>query len=212
MSKHLKSPGNKLVNYKDWEIAMINTLKYQIYIVSPDYDFMWANQEFEKEIGLPLKELKGKKCYEVIHKADKPPEICLLRQMLKDNEFRLMDTEVERNGKTLHISATPVLDDKGNLEKIIYILTDVTEYKKTETKIKNIRQGLQTMFDYSPFAIMTVGKDKKIRYVNKNGLDLMGYKSLEELAGQVCHNVVCPSEEGKCPILDLNPKVDKSEK
>jgi len=212
MSKHLESPGSKLLDYEDWKPIMLNTLKYQIYIVSPEYDFIWVNPAFEEAIGRPLSELKGKKCYQVIHQLDKPPKICPLSQMLHDKEFKLMETEIELNGKTLHVSATPVLDDRGGLEKVIHILTDMTEHKKAEARIKSIQQGLQTMFDYSPFAIMTIGKDKKIRYVNKSGLDLMGYKSLEELAGQICHSVVCPAEEGKCPILDLNQKVDKSEK
>ena len=212
MIERLESPGSKLVDYEGWKTIMLNTLKYQIYIVSPEYDFIWVNPAFENEIGLTLKELKGKKCYQVLHNADKPPEMCGLHKMLKDNEFTLMETEIELNGKSLYVSATPVLDDKGNLEKVIHILTDITEHKKAEARIKSIQQGLQTMFDYSPFAIMTIGRDKKIRYVNKSGLDLMGYKSLEELAGQVCHNVVCPAETGKCPILDLNQKVDKSEK
>ncbi len=29
---------------------------------------------------------------------------------------------------------------------------------------------------------------------------------------KVCHQLVCPAEEGKCPILDLGQKVDFSEK
>lgn len=109
---------------------MLNTFSCQIYVVSTDYGFIWANKAFEDEIGLKLGDLKGKKCYQIFHQLDKPPEMCLLYQMMKSNEFKLMETEVERQGRRLLISGTPVLDDRGRLEKVIHIGLDVTEAQK----------------------------------------------------------------------------------
>jgi PAS domain S-box-containing protein len=151
---------------------MLNTLKYQIYIVSPEYDFIWVNPAFEEAIGLTLKELKGKKCYQVLHQADKPPEMCLLRQMLKDNEFKLMETEIEINGKSLHVSATPVLDDQGRLEKVIHILTDITEHKKVQEAFKESQEHTrivsELLSDYSFRVDVDALGQVRLSYVSEN--------------------------------------------
>jgi PAS domain S-box-containing protein len=72
--------------------------------------------------------------------------------------------------------------------------------------------SLQTILDATPYCLMLVGEDKIIRYANSATLELFGYESEAEMVGQVCHEFVCPAEEGKCPVLDLGQKVDKSER
>jgi PAS domain S-box-containing protein len=47
--------------------------------------------------------------------------------------------------------------------------------------------------------------------VNPKALSLIGAKK-EEVVGQVCHTFVCPAEQGKCPITDLNQTVDNAER
>ncbi|MBI5779549.1 MAG: PAS domain S-box protein [Planctomycetes bacterium] len=174
MIEHLESPGDKLVDYENWKAIMLNTLKYQIYIVSPEYDFIWVNKAFEEEIGLSLSELKGKKCYEVIHRANKPSEICLLYNMLKDNKFRLMETEVELNGKTSHISATPVLDGKGNLEKVIHILTDISEHKRAEESLLLSRNQMEAVAKIGITVNSTLNISEVLNYILTGALEVTG--------------------------------------
>ncbi len=153
---------------------MLNTLKYQIYIVSPEYNFIWANQAFEAAIGLPLSQLKGKKCYQVLHNADKPPEMCLLYKMFKDNEFRLMETEIELSGKTFHLSATPVLDDQGGLEKVIHILTDITERKRAEEAILFFRNQMEAVAKIGVTVNSTLDISEVLSHILTGTLEVTG--------------------------------------
>src|SRR5690606_33047997 len=50
------------------------------------------------------------------------------------------------------------------------------------------------IIDVNPIAIKTIGRSK------------------EEIVGNICHQFICPTEVGKCPISDLGLTVDKSEK
>jgi PAS domain-containing protein len=34
----------------------------------------------------------------------------------------------------------------------------------------------------------------------------------EQIIGRVCHQFICPAEQGKCPITDLHQQVDNSER
>lgn len=73
-------------------------------------------------------------------------------------------------------------------------------------------QTLQTVLDSTPYCIMLVDKSKTIRYVNDAALALFGYESKRQVVGCICHDIVCPSEKGHCPVWDHGIKLDKSER
>ena len=58
--------------------------------------------------------------------------------------------------------------------------------KLTETIIENV-----------PIGIMIVGKDKKIKRINKRALEIVGFDSAEELVDKICHANICPAEIGR---------------
>jgi PAS domain S-box-containing protein len=60
--------------------------------------------------------------------------------------------------------------------------------------------------------MIVVGRDKKIRRVNKTALTMMGLDSPADLIGSVCHRKICPAELNACPLLDLGQSVDNSER
>jgi PAS domain S-box-containing protein len=71
---------------------------------------------------------------------------------------------------------------------------------------------LQMIINSMPFGVMVIGKNKLIRQANKVAITLAGYESQEELIGRSCNKTLCPAQIDKCPILDLNQEVNKSEK
>jgi len=54
-------------------------------------------------------------------------------------------------------------------------------------------------------------RHRTIEYVNATAAGLIGC-SKEELLGRPCHHILCPAEEGKCPILDLGQEVDEADR
>jgi PAS domain S-box-containing protein len=63
-----------------------------------------------------------------------------------------------------------------------------------------------------PFGIVIVDKNKAIRLVNNKAAEMTGCANPSELLGKRCHRFICPSLEGKCPVIDLNQHIDMSEK
>ena len=59
---------------------------------------------------------------------------------------------------------------------------------------------------------MIVGKDRKVRQINRKALEIMGFESENDVVGRVCHETICPAQSGSCPVLDLGMSVDMSEK
>ena len=52
--------------------------------------------------------------------------------MLASAKLEESEMEVEAFGGVFLVSCTPVFDEKGNLQKIIHIATDITERKRAE--------------------------------------------------------------------------------
>jgi sensor histidine kinase regulating citrate/malate metabolism len=51
----------------------------------------------------------------------------------------------------------------------------------------------------------------RIRYINTTAQKLVG-RTQESLIGECCHAVICPVQQGKCPVTDLHQTVDRSER
>lgn len=106
-----------------------------------------------------------------------------------------------------------VLKDNGG--RIIGTLSsgeDITDRKLAEEKLHRTQETMQVVLDSMPYGVILIGMDKKIINVNKAALTLMGYETEEDVAGRVCNDVLCPAEEGRCPIIDLKETVDHSER
>jgi two-component system cell cycle sensor histidine kinase/response regulator CckA len=66
------------------------------------------------------------------------------------------------------------------------------------------------IFESTPTAIFVVDSDKKVVDANTLALDIMKY-TRRELIGKVCHQFICPRQEGKCPVFDLGEDVHNLE-
>ncbi len=105
---------------------------------------------------------------------------------------------------------------------IVYDVTpkkELVALRETQDQLRTsqeeIREAFQTrelLLEEMPVGMIVVGRDKKIRRVNKAALTMMGLDSSAELVGNVCHKKICPAEFNKCPILDLGQSIDNSEK
>lgn len=70
----------------------------------------------------------------------------------------------------------------------------------------------ETILETAQVGIVIIERDShRLRYVNQTAQTLAG-RSREGLLGQCCHSVICPAQEGRCPVTDLNQTVDHSER
>ncbi|MCK5680944.1 response regulator, partial [bacterium] len=75
-----------------------------------------------------------------------------------------------------------------------------TEKEFSETLLQNI-----------PFGIMLVSSGRKIVSINPAGLKILGHKE-DDVTGRICHQFVCPTAKGNCPIFDLEKKIENAER
>jgi two-component sensor histidine kinase len=84
--------------------------------------------------GFSKEDLLGKQCYHIFHKADSshPSEGCPMEALLLSGRFESVAMEIEALEGVFLVSCTPVLNDSGDICKIIHIATDITARKRAE--------------------------------------------------------------------------------
>lgn len=79
-------------------------------------------------------------------------------------------------------------------------------------KIAKNEQYLNQLVNSVSAGIVLVDVDsRQVIHINDFALKLSGFES-EEVLGKKCHNLICPSTENSCPILDLNQVRDMSKR
>ena len=64
------------------------------------------------------------------------------------------------------------------------------------------------ILDLLPVGILIVGRDKAIRWANREALRLFGAEDVKEVVGRSCQGYLCPFDY--CPVLDKGEEVDRS--
>jgi PAS domain S-box-containing protein len=96
-------------------------------------------------LNLPLENIMGKHCYDLMHGANKPFGTCPLTKMLETKTHEESELYDETRGTWLHVSADPIFDDKGEIVRIVHTAKDVTEHKRAEQEALDARRELTRM-------------------------------------------------------------------
>ncbi len=166
-------------------------------------------------IGLPSSEVLGKTPYDFMTTESAEDTAAQLRSitMRKMNIVNMENRIIDKDGN-IHVLITngvPILDENGDLLGYRGVDRDITEQIKSEEELNKALEANESILKSVPFGIMIIGRDKRIISANITALKILG-RSNEEISGKICHDFICPTEAGKCPILDLGEKIDDSEK
>lgn len=163
----------------EWDI-IFNAIGHPSSILDPQHTVIAANRSALILLKKSEKEVHGKKCYELFHGSDKPPEGCPHEKMLTSGHFETVEMEMERTEGIFLVSCTPLFDDKGQLNKVIHIASDITKRKKAEAALWEGEERFRTMVEQSPLSIQIMNPDGRAIMVNRAWENLWGI-TLEDL-------------------------------
>jgi len=99
-----------------------------------------CNRTFRDLVDKPFQEIIGRSCNEVLCKSSEPIEDCPLIRMRDSG--RREEKELSLNDRWYHVTVDPVLDEKGNLTGAVHVMSDITERKQAEEKIRRSEESL----------------------------------------------------------------------
>ncbi|MCG6882116.1 MAG: response regulator [Deltaproteobacteria bacterium] len=92
------------------------------------------------------------------------------------------------------------------------VIRDISVRKKMEKDLEEREAQMRTIFDYASAGIVVIDPEYHLIVdANPTAVKMIGVDK-EDVVGAVCHRFICPAEEGRCPITDLNETVDNSER
>jgi len=167
---------------KEWE-NIFQGIGQSAIILDEHYTIQEVNHATVQALGRPAQELIGKKCYEIFHGNDAPPGGCPLATILQSGHLETVEMEIEAFNGVFLVSCTPIVDERGNLQKIIHIATDVTDRKRAEEDLRQERDFNKRLIQASPAFIVSISPEGKTLMMSNAMLEALGYTS-DEVTGK----------------------------
>src|SRR3989344_4155579 len=164
LERLLRQTGQAL---HEW-VAAVDAIRDPIFMHDKDFRVVRANRAYAEAAGMDVKEIIGKRYWEVFPKNDGPPASCkraIEERQNTEEEFRLP------TGEEFVSRAFPVHDGEGRYLYSLYVLEDVTEKRKAETEQQLLSEATRQATE----AVLVLDADTRIVYLNPAFYRLFGY-------------------------------------
>ena len=102
-----------------------------------------ANKHLCDILGITKNDLIGKKCFAVFHDLDAPVSGCPLEKTIVSKQKEVFEYFEKKLSKWLLISTSPIFNSKGEVEKVIHVVDNISEKKQRENEIKKRNEELE---------------------------------------------------------------------
>ncbi|MCX5715159.1 MAG: ATP-binding protein [Candidatus Omnitrophica bacterium] len=127
---------------EEWQMTF-DSISELVFIEDTDYTIVKVNKAFCNAIKLEPEEIIGKKCYEVLHRSDKPWPGCPFGKSLDDKTSHSQEVYDPRIGIPLLVSISPLLDHKGKMLGAVHIAKDISEIKQHREQLEQYSRDLE---------------------------------------------------------------------
>jgi PAS domain S-box-containing protein len=151
---------------QEWE-WVFQAIGQPAMVLDSEQKVIHVNKATEKETGKREKDLIGKKCYEVFHNSDSPPNGCPFSESATSAHMVTKKIKMGTSAGSHLVSCTPMLNQENGIEKVIHITTDITERKFAEKKQEEVLSELVATLEATVDGIIVVGLNAKIGAFSK---------------------------------------------
>jgi PAS domain S-box-containing protein len=132
----LRAEEGLLQAKQEWE-RTFDSVPDLIAIVDAQHRIVRANRAMAQRLGLTTGQCAGLICFECVHGADGPPEICPHALTLRDGEEHVAEIHEDNLGGDFLVSTTPLRDAQGRIVGSAHVARDITGRKRAEEKIRH---------------------------------------------------------------------------
>ena len=126
---------------EDWRNSF-NSLEEVMLIIDSDYNIEKVNSSGLALLKRTQRAVTGRKCYRVMRHMDKPCGFCPIRQTLENKTVESVERYDEMYKRHYHMKSAPMLDENGEITKVIFSMSAITERINAEAKEKILQREL----------------------------------------------------------------------
>jgi len=120
---------------EEWELTF-NAVADAIFIADEDLTILRANRAAAQLLGFSSpEELKGLKCYSLVHGTSAPPPYCPYSKMIATRRPVVEEIEEPHLKRILSIGLFPIFDQQGNIVAFAHSIRDVTAEKELRERL-----------------------------------------------------------------------------
>lgn len=181
---------------QEFLVSIINSSEDAIISIDTNKTILTWNQGAEKMFGYTDSEVIGNSIHSII-----PPD----RHYEEDEIFsRIKNGQTVNNYETkrltknallidISFTASPIRDNKGNINGISKIARDISEKKKAEEKISNNERRFRSLLQNSNDGLSLLGIDGVMLDISQTGRKILGYDE-SELIGKARFDLIHPDD------------------
>lgn len=168
--------------------------KDAVSVIDTNFTLIEVNAERLKGTDLKRSELIGEMCYKAFYDLDKPCEECIIPQILEKKEPKaFLKSNLENNKiKFEEKYLSPIIDNKGNVERIIVQSKDISSYYHLVDRIGQREEFYKKIFESAGDAFLVHDEKGNIIEFSTRLGDLLEYTK-EELCSLNVSDIDDPS-------------------
>ncbi|MGB4401236.1 MAG: PAS domain S-box protein, partial [Daejeonella sp.] len=185
-----------------------NKVNNGVFISDNKSQVIWANEASENITGFSLTDLKGKRVGDIL--AGELTDKNVLENARERTRNKLPFTvdilSYKKDGTPIWLSVlnSVILDARGNVEKEVEVIIDITSRKKVEEEL----QTLSLVASKSASGVVIRDGLGKVIWINTATEALLGYK-LEELQGKRLGEVILQEGHDQVALLIAQKAIDE---
>ncbi|MDQ5986525.1 MAG: hypothetical protein CSYNP_02255 [Syntrophus sp. SKADARSKE-3] len=164
--------------------AIMDAMSEIVIYLSTDMRIIWSNSAMSRQFNRTSDQVKGRYCYEALHKLSRCCKICPVVKALETGMPQTVE-DFPSYGKRWMLRAYPVRNEAGEIIGIVEIVTDNTERKRAEEALRDSEEKYRNIFEYSVEGIFQSTPDGHFRSLNQASAEILGYESPDELIADV---------------------------
>ncbi len=167
---------------RHWNLTF-DTVSESVMVLDTDHRIQRANRATAVLLGVDIKQIQGKKCFEIVHGSSAPPPQCPLQRMWRSGKAEREDIDEPRVGSTFDVIANPLLDAKGVPIGCVHVVRDISERARVERALRQSEETYRAFFQQNLAGNYISTAGGRLLDCNSAFLEIFGFVSVAEAKG-----------------------------
>lgn len=133
VSRQKEMEGVLIHAAQQWR-ATFDSIHEMVWLTDPDGTILRCNRATQEYLNIPFAEIINRPCFLMMHGDTAPIKDCPLARARVTKTRETKNHQIGEHWYT--ITVNPVLDDSGNLNGAVHVISDITQNKRAEEELR----------------------------------------------------------------------------